>query len=69
MGRIEIDEDRCKGCLLCTAACPHNLIQMGEHVNSHGYRPAVFDQDRKGECTGCTQCARICPDVAIRVYR
>lgn len=69
MGRIEIDEDTCKGCELCTSVCPYKLIAIAEHFNHKGYHPACMDEARKGECTGCALCARMCPDVAITVYR
>jgi 2-oxoglutarate ferredoxin oxidoreductase subunit delta len=67
MARIEIDINRCKGCGLCTIACPRSLIVLSGTINSLGYTPAdITDQDR---CTGCTLCAEICPDVAITVFR
>jgi len=67
-GRIVIDEERCKGCELCVPVCPHQVIRMADHFNSHGYRPSMLD-DPQGKCTGCALCAVICPDVVIRVYR
>ena len=43
MSHIVIDEDRCKGCELCTTVCPQgNLVQMANHFNVKGYRPSVF---------------------------
>ncbi len=67
-GRIEIAEDRCKGCELCTSVCPKDIIHMASSINARGYRPAqLVDPDH--ECTGCTLCALICPDVVITVYR
>jgi ferredoxin len=33
MGRIEIDQERCKGCGLCTIVCPKTLIKIGEEIN------------------------------------
>lgn len=67
MGRIEIDEMRCKGCGICTIACPHKLVTLCEKVNNQGYSPAeALSQER---CTGCALCAEICPDVAITVFR
>jgi len=69
MGRIEIDEETCKGCELCASACPHKLIVFAEHFNRKGYHPACMDEARESECTGCALCARMCPDVAITVYR
>ncbi len=67
-GRIEIAEERCKGCELCTSVCPKDIIHMASYINARGYRPAqLVDPDH--ECTGCTLCALICPDVVITVYR
>ena len=69
MSHIEILEERCKGCLLCTAACPKKLLRRSERFNRHGYL-VVESVDAGGEaCTGCAACAIMCPDVAIRVYR
>jgi 2-oxoglutarate ferredoxin oxidoreductase subunit delta len=67
-GTILIDEDRCKGCELCTRVCPFNLVHIANHFNAKGYRPSTL-LDPQGKCTGCTLCARMCPDVAIIVYR
>lgn len=67
MPRIEINEARCKGCGLCTTACPHKLVSLGNTPNSYGINMARFLDD--GRCTGCTLCAQLCPDVAIFVYR
>jgi 2-oxoglutarate ferredoxin oxidoreductase subunit delta len=68
MSHITIDQDRCKGCGLCTLACPLELVRISESFNSKGYRPAVLI-DPDGACTGCANCATMCPDVAIVVYR
>jgi 2-oxoglutarate ferredoxin oxidoreductase subunit delta len=68
MGRIVINEDRCKGCELCTVVCPFDLVHMADHFNVKGYRPSIF-VDLEGKCTGCTVCAMMCPDVVITVYR
>ena len=57
MSYIVIDEDRCKGCELCTTVCPQgDLVQMADHFNAKGYRPSVY-VDPEDECTGCTLCA------------
>jgi 2-oxoglutarate ferredoxin oxidoreductase subunit delta len=68
MSHIVIDEDRCKGCELCTMVCPHDLVRMADRFNVKGYRPSEF-VDPEGKCTGCTLCAMMCPDVVIEVYR
>lgn len=68
MARIEIDEDRCKGCALCTTVCPKDLVHMSDHFNAKGYQPSEF-VDPENQCIGCAFCAMICPDVCIVVYR
>jgi 2-oxoglutarate ferredoxin oxidoreductase subunit delta len=67
-GTIVIDENRCKGCELCTSACPKDLIQMADRFTPRGYHPAIL-VDPEIACTGCLICATICPDAAITVYR
>ena len=65
--RIEIDQEYCKGCGMCITYCPKNLIVFSDKFNSSGYIPAEFKNN--DECTGCTSCAMVCPEVAIEVYR
>lgn len=67
MAHIEIDELRCKGCGLCTLACSRKLIVMSDTTNKQGYLAAVAT--KQDQCTGCTLCAEICPDVAIMVFK
>ncbi len=67
MSHIVIDETRCKGCGLCTIACPRKLVAMSDTPNSMGYTVAVFCDAEK--CTGCALCAEMCPDVAIAVFK
>lgn len=67
-GTVLIDENRCKGCELCTFVCPKHLIGIADAFTAGGYRPARL-LDPQAECTGCLLCAVICPDAAITVYR
>jgi len=67
MAKIVIDEERCKGCELCLAACPKHIIVMSENFNKKGYRSAK--QINPEKCTGCAFCAMTCPDVAIEVFK
>ncbi|MGQ9509818.1 MAG: 4Fe-4S dicluster domain-containing protein [Thermodesulfobacteriota bacterium] len=67
MCKIEIDQERCKGCGLCTIACGKGLIRIGEKINQQGYFFAIWEGEK--DCTGCAFCGEICPDVAISVWR
>ena len=64
---LDLAPDRCKGCGLCVAACPHAVLAVEcATVNVLGHHPvAVVDV---AACTSCALCARICPDAAIEVY-
>jgi 2-oxoglutarate ferredoxin oxidoreductase subunit delta len=65
-GRIEINIERCKGCELCINACKEKAISLSGNINIKGYRYAVANNDL---CTGCVNCALVCPDAVITVYR
>lgn len=65
--QITFHEDRCKGCRLCLAVCPKQIINMAGHINAMGFHPATVE--RQDQCTGCTLCARMCPDLVIEVAR
>jgi 2-oxoglutarate ferredoxin oxidoreductase subunit delta len=62
---VTIDQELCKGCLLCIPVCPPKVLEMSTAVNSKGYRyPLLLDG-----CTGCELCAKVCPDFCFEVYR
>jgi 2-oxoglutarate ferredoxin oxidoreductase subunit delta len=65
-GTVQFDIETCKGCELCIEACPQDSIQLSPGINKQGYHYAVLVQDN---CTGCTNCALVCPDAVITVYR
>jgi 2-oxoglutarate ferredoxin oxidoreductase subunit delta len=65
-GMVTIDIRRCKGCELCIASCKEEAISLSPTINSKGYRYAVVQNDL---CSGCTNCALVCPDAVITVYR
>lgn len=66
-GAIEVDTEKCKGCELCIGSCPFHVINLEHHVNSKGYHYAYMENP--DACTGCTNCAVVCPDGVITVYR
>ena len=65
-GTIAVNESICKGCEICIAECPQESIGLSELINVIGYRYAVLVKDN---CTGCVNCALVCPEAAITVYR
>lgn len=68
MSKVTFDENRCKGCQLCTSVCPKNIVVMAtDRINKKGYHPATVNEMEK--CIGCTNCALICPDCVITVER
>ena len=67
MSRIEIAAELCKACELCVAACPKECIVHSDTLNAYGVYPMRMRDD--AECIACAQCALMCPDAAIEVYR
>ena len=65
-GRVEIDIQKCKGCELCTMACKEQALALSDSINIKGYRYIIANNDA---CNGCVNCAIVCPDAVITVYR
>ncbi|MFW5696149.1 MAG: 4Fe-4S dicluster domain-containing protein [Phototrophicaceae bacterium] len=69
-GTIHVDQERCKGCSLCTAVCPQHVLHLDlTSLNAKGYHPAQLIETDSQHCTGCALCAVMCPDVCITVLR
>jgi 2-oxoglutarate ferredoxin oxidoreductase subunit delta len=73
--KLVIDENRCKGCNLCTMVCPYKIFRPGKNQNRRGI--VVPELDRPERCANCRLqhlygrtlcgvCQMICPDQAIR---
>lgn len=66
-GAIVVNTERCKGCNLCVVSCPtHTIALTSKEVNTKGYK---YCQDQMDACIGCANCATVCPDGCITVYR
>ena len=68
MNRITFRTNKCKGCGLCVAACPRNLLALNtSEVNEKGYHPAYITNQEA--CIACAMCAIMCPDTVIKVEK
>jgi len=67
MGKITINREKCKGCLLCISVCPKGAISVDNKLNRKGTKPVRFNES--AGCAGCAMCAIICPDCCIEVFK
>ena len=58
--RHEINTDWCKGCGICAAFCPKNVLELDENGKAKVARPE--------DCVACRLCELRCPDLAIEVH-
>lgn len=58
---IMIVSERCKGCNICVALCPKQVLGL----DTLGKVQVV----KGSECIGCGQCELRCPDYAIYVEK
>lgn len=65
-GDIFVDIEKCKGCELCMVACTQDSLSLSNSINKKGYHYVVRIKDN---CTGCVNCALVCPEGIIKVYR
>ena len=56
---IEINRDWCKGCGICVAFCPKDVLALDEEEK------AVIKEREK--CNYCGLCELRCPDIAIEL--
>ncbi|MEJ2661311.1 MAG: 4Fe-4S binding protein [Desulfobacteraceae bacterium] len=56
---ININAEWCKGCGICVAFCPNNVLELNQREKSEAVRMA--------DCIACMMCELRCPDLAIKV--
>ena len=55
---LGLDAEKCIGCAMCLAVCPHEVFRLA------GNKAEIADRDA---CMECGACQRNCPAAAIRV--
>ena len=65
MPRVRVLDNYCKGCGLCVPACPKKILHLSEAVDRRGVHVAAVREEI--DCTGCANCAVMCPDAALEV--
>ena len=60
MHEVIINRDWCKGCNICVAFCPKNVLVLDEKEKAIVQRPEL--------CIGCRLCEHLCPDLAVTVH-
>ena len=56
---LAIRREWCKGCGICVALCPKQVLELDEQEKSTPVRPE--------DCICCRMCELRCPDLAITV--
>ncbi len=57
--KLEINTEWCKGCGICVAFCPKNVLELNRKDKSEAVRLE--------DCIACMMCELRCPDLAIEV--
>ena len=60
-GQVTVFANWCKGCGICVAFCPTDVLAL-----DHDVHPVVVYPER---CTACHWCDTHCPDLAIIVKK
>lgn len=65
---LTFDSEKCKGCGLCVAVCPVDILTLdSQSTNQKGYSTVCVTDTAK--CVGCASCAKMCPDSIIEIEK
>ena len=62
---VNVLEHFCKGCGLCVEVCSAGKLQLRDKPDRRGIQTVEARPDV--DCTGCLQCATMCPDTALEI--
>jgi 2-oxoglutarate ferredoxin oxidoreductase subunit delta len=65
-GKVVIDRELCKGCLLCVRVCPAKVLERDVALNASGSYPSFPAHPE--QCVACGNCYEVCPDVCIEIF-
>ncbi len=65
LGRVYVIQERCKECHFCWELCPTDVLEIGDDVNTRGYRYPKVREGKEDACVNCGMCRDICPEFAI----
>ncbi len=64
---VYINKEACKGCGICIAVCPKQILRFTKELNRRGvYYPEIIDEHK---CILCENCMIYCPDFAVVVKK
>lgn len=67
MMKLKFNVEACKSCGYCIKVCPKQVLKIGSNINLKGYRYVQVAEGKN--CIACKQCAVMCPDAVIEIYK
>ncbi len=64
-GQVFLIPRRCKGCKICIAFCPQQVLRESDAVNAVGYHLPEVVPGKENSCVHCAFCTMVCPEFAI----
>jgi len=65
-GDLELDNNKCIACGLCSMACPNAVIELTTATDEQKKRRLASYIYHSGRCLYCNLCVEACPTKAIR---
>lgn len=66
MAKVEVKQERCKGCYYCVESCPKKALNISEKKNGKGYTCVEWDENL---CVACGTCFEVCPDFVYEIQQ